>query len=396
MDSKMVEEVALGIEKIWGGEQKEIIYDRVKTQEVENDKTLESAVAGTEASTHQTPFSSFSCNTSSAENSEISYAACSDFLTDDILQFAGNHLFSTAEILRKVILKNPLTTLCLVTSYLLPETLNSHFQVAAMSDSNYAPAENTQAYNLRGFYNEIAHQDENDEIERKLAFSQPRVKSPLNFRMKLPEEDAHQYNLSDALEMQKFLVELTKREYEAREEAEVAFGFVSDLWKEVAESYQKSAEYWKKASQSLIDQLVLKEGYSLAAEQSKLAAKQRRKSIEEYKKVYEEAKKESRRWREIGKSTQLSADYRIKEIEARSVGKEGIAKGYFEVAEKFKQASTQFLLDGDWGRGCFFQSEGMAKKYRLQELDAQKAGQTTLAAGYREAAAISRLAARLL
>ena len=177
--------------------------------------------------------------------------------------------------------------------------------------------------------------------------------------------------------------------------------------------------------------------YKLAAEQSEQASEYSRRAAEAHVKTGEDSQceeiigrgetrewskkimrwREGIRWREAGKSMQLSADCRVKGIEARSIGnigKEDYSKQYAEAAEIFQQAAekmieaVQSLLAGkeknmtglsiencspQWSEGCFLQSEGMSKKYRIQELEAQEIGKKELATGYREAVEISQQAA---
>ncbi|HLB32879.1 MAG TPA: hypothetical protein VJK54_01465, partial [Chthoniobacterales bacterium] len=194
---------------------------------------------------------------------------------------------------------------------------------------------------------------------------------------------------------------------EARLKIQTTTGISLSCWKEVITSLERSAEYWKKLSEVQSAQALLAVNYSLVATELEQAAEYSKKAAEAYGKAREEDKnwKEGNRWREAGKSTQISADCRIKGIEMRSQGKDARAQEYTAAAEKLKEAaisSTQavlLLLEGKekensilLSQGNSFQSEGISRKYTLQELEAQEAGKATLAAGYREAAATTQRA----
>ncbi|HLB34094.1 MAG TPA: hypothetical protein VJK54_07670, partial [Chthoniobacterales bacterium] len=207
---------------------------------------------------------------------------------------------------------------------------------------------------------------------------------------------------------------------EARLKIQTTTGISLSCWKEVITSLERSAEYWKKLSEddllyptelgtsitlSEVDFLEEEEfgtfnlfGY-IAAEQSEQAAECSRQAAEAFGKARGEDKnwREGNQWREAGKSAQYSADCHIKGMESQY---QEIMGGYEEAAEIFKKATelfiqaVQLLKEGKekenmyfWIEGNHFQSEGISRKYKLQELEAQEAGKATLAAGYREAAA---------
>ena len=111
---------------------------------------------------------------------------------------------------------------------------------------------------------------------------------------------------------------LTLNKHEAILKSQITTGDASSCWKEAADSYQKSAEYWKKTSRAYKHSLnLLVEGYSSAAKQSELTADQSREAAEMHEEaVGDDARwREGNRWREAGKATQLSIDYRIKGME---------------------------------------------------------------------------------
>ncbi|HLB34686.1 MAG TPA: hypothetical protein VJK54_10705 [Chthoniobacterales bacterium] len=192
-------------------------------------------------------------------------------------------------------------------------------------------------------------------------------------------------------------------------------GTVASYLQEALDFYQKSAEYLKKTHQTqdvqektVSTQTDSATVYRLITEKLEQAAKNSIQAAESYAKASGEDQKwrEGNRWRDASKSLQLSVECRIKGVEAQRTGSKEKAQEYTEAAEIFQQSSEKFtqavqlLLEGKeqesnicWSEAHSFQSEGMVKKYRFQELEEQETGKAILAVVYREAASTSERAA---
>src|SRR3990167_2680321 len=301
MDPKMAEEVTEWIEKFVGGEQKETLGHHIETQSTENNKALESIVATVESSNHQNVSSGFHSSSFTPESRETSYVALSVPPTDDIFHFAGNHLVSTAEILRKVVLRSPLTTLCLAVSYLLPETLGSHFQVAAMSDANYGFAKHTGAYDLGRAYQAVGCGD------TAITFQSAEDLYRRSTEGKVTGKTSEAYSWSLAGYSLR-----VKANYQAKAILAEEAGKAT-----LAAGYREAA-------------VILEQ----AADKFKLAAETKT------------AGKESAgiSWNFEGESLQIKATYQAKASEAEERGNKNQAASYREAAAISEQAADQFRL----------------------------------------------------
>ncbi|HLB34807.1 MAG TPA: hypothetical protein VJK54_11320 [Chthoniobacterales bacterium] len=200
--------------------------------------------------------------------------------------------------------------------------------------------------------------------------------------------------------------EARKQSQEARLRTQADFGTIANVWNDLANNLERIATYWKKTFEVQGAMLL---DYSLAAIESEQAVEYSKNAVKAYgKAIGEDANwREGNRWREAGKTEQLSIDCKVKGIEVRSLGKgESCVREYEEAAEKFKQASRKFKqavqsLQGGRERGeeimfteaSSLQSEGMTKKYKLQGVEAQEAGKKQLVADYQKLVTLSQKAA---
>ena len=112
---------------------------------------------------------------------------------------------------------------------------------------------------------------------------------------------------------------------------------------------------------------------------------------------------EAEHWNLSGKSRQSQANYQEKAIEAREIAETTLAVSYKEAAAISREASeshaqsVQIRGEGKENAGISWGLEGISLQaradYQIKAYEAQEAGKTTLAADYREIAAISQYAA---
>src|SRR3990167_8104310 len=206
-----------------------------------------------------------------------------------------------------------------------------------------------------------------------------------------------------------------------------------DFWGDIAEQYKIAAYYKKKAAEAhdlekeneecfwswagtsaygcanyhmkmweaqKVNKIELATDYKNASEVSRCAVDQYKKSVE-----ISIAGKESEgnSWYGRGRSLQSQADYQAKAAEAQESGKIQLAAGYREAVAISECAANQWKLSaetkaaGKNSEGVSWGNEGesLQKKadYQAKASDAQEAGKAQLAGGYREAVLLSQRAA---
>ena len=139
------------------------------------------------------------------------------------------------------------------------------------------------------------------------------------------------------------------------------------------------------------EKTALVEGYRGAAEISQKAADAKKLSVERYTAGQEG---EAHNWAYQGESLQLKAHYQAKALEAEEVEERPLATGYLEAVE-FSQKSVDALqlsmkrnAKGKTDEAMSWELQGGAFRamanYKVKALEAQKAGDKELAAGYQK------------
>src|SRR3990167_11142017 len=175
----------------------------------------------------------------------------------------------------------------------------------------------------------------------------------------------------------------------------------SNNWYWVGASLQAKAEYQVKAIEAEEDgKITLGADYRMAAEVSQRAAEQFKKAALA---VAEWKTKEGNSWAWEGRSLQANADYQVKAIEAEKIGKLKLAEGYREAAVTAGRAADQWKLAAQTyaaqresvGNSWSMEARALKAKadYQVKAVEAEESQKITLAESYREAAAISELAA---
>ncbi|HLB34586.1 MAG TPA: hypothetical protein VJK54_10180, partial [Chthoniobacterales bacterium] len=172
-------------------------------------------------------------------------------------------------------------------------------------------------------------------------------------------------------------------------------------WGWEGSSLQAKADYQAKAAEAQdAGKTMLAEGYREAAATSQRAADQWKLSAQT-KAAGRESEGVSWGWE--GTSLQAKADYQAKAATAQEAGRSMLAEGYREAAEISQRAADQWKLSAERysvgkeneGVTLGFEGKSLQKKsdYQAKAAEAQEAGKTMLAEGYREAAQISQGAA---
>ncbi|HLB34075.1 MAG TPA: hypothetical protein VJK54_07575 [Chthoniobacterales bacterium] len=169
----------------------------------------------------------------------------------------------------------------------------------------------------------------------------------------------------------------------------------------LGKSLQAMADYQAKASEAEeTGKATLAAGYREASTISEEAAHRYKQSVAL---LAEEKEDESDSFSFEGNALQLKADYQVRALEAEEKGEITLAAAYREAAVTSQEAADQSKLailayaEGKERKGdaCNLAGESFQLKvgYQIKALEAEEAGKTSLAVGYREAAATSQEAA---
>src|SRR3990167_5691748 len=172
-----------------------------------------------------------------------------------------------------------------------------------------------------------------------------------------------------------------------------------DSWREYSKSFYTMAIYQVKAHEmEEVGNSMLAQAYREVVLMCEQAAEHREFAAKAYAL---DNKDEGDSWDSAGKSFQSQADYYKKAIEAREAGKEVMAAGYDEAAETSRRAaekqkeSALACIEGKDGNLLYCEGDSIQSQadYQAKTVEAGEVGKITLAASYREVAAIYQHAA---